>query len=417
MDKTNSGNLAIESQARIAALEQALAAERSKRCKLNAYFDQVIEGMLDSVILIGRDLKIIQANSSAEVLLGYEKGSLSGVSVSGIFDLYKIFGEPAGSTESFRARAVKVETSFKGKQGERIAVLLSGSLLFDSSKQIEGFLCVVSDLRERKMMETQLLQSEKLESVGRLAAGIAHEINTPIQFIGDNLRFLEDSFNEMSPLLKLDLNKNSNSNPHPNIDSDYLRDEIPKAIAQSLQGVEKVAKIVRAMKEFSHPGSDSKQSVDLNKLLESAITVSTNEWKYVAEIVKEFDSDLPLVACLPGEINQVSLNLIVNAAHAIADAINAKKIASGKIKISTRHDSNFVEIRISDNGMGIPLHIRDKIFEPFFTTKPVGKGTGQGLTIARSVIVDKHGGTLNFESEISKGTTFIIKLPINVRGT
>ena len=174
-----------------------------------------------------------------------------------------------------------------------------------------------------------------------------------------------------------------------------------------------MARIVGAMKEFSHPGVSEKTSIDINRAIESTLTVSHNEWKYVAELVTDLAPDLPLVRCLPGEFNQVILNLIVNAAHAIADTVQNGSATKGTITISTRHRGNWLEIRIADTGPGIPEKIRTRIFDPFFTTKAVGKGTGQGLAIAHSVVVDKHGGTITFETELGRGTTFIIRLPLN----
>ena len=194
-------------------------------------------------------------------------------------------------------------------------------------------------------------------------------------------------------------------------DLEYLVAEIPKALAQSLEGVGRVATIVRSMKEFSHPGSDDMQPVDINRALESTLTVCRNEWKYLADAVMNFDQALPLVTCLPGACNQVFLNLIINAAHAISDRQKGGTADRGTITVSTRCDGPWVEIRVADTGTGIPEHFRTKVFDPFFTTKEVGRGTGQGLAIARSVVVDKHGGTLSFETEIGRGTEFVVRLP------
>ena len=168
------------------------------------------------------------------------------------------------------------------------------------------------------------------------------------------------------------------------------------------------------MKEFSHPGGDEKQAIDLNRAIESTLTVSRNEWKYVADVVTDFDLRLPLIPCLPGDFNQVVLNLVVNAAHAIADKVGATG-EKGTIAVSTRHDGDWAEIRIRDTGMGIPEKIRAKIYDPFFTTKPVGRGTGQGLAIAHSIIAEKHRGTIDFETAVGEGTTFILRLPIHER--
>ena len=198
------------------------------------------------------------------------------------------------------------------------------------------------------------------------------------------------------------------------IDVAYLTEEIPTAIQQSLEGVERVATIVRAMKEFSHPSTKEKVSVDLNKAIESTITVARNEWKYVAQMVTDLASDLPLVPCVPGALNQVILNILVNAAHALGDVVGDGAAAKGTITVSTRQRGDGVEIRIADTGPGISEAIQDKIFDPFFTTKEVGKGTGQGLAIAHTVVVEQHGGQLIFETAEGEGTTFIIGLPLTL---
>lgn len=298
--------------------------------------------------------------------------------------------------------------------------------IFSDNGEWGGFLMLAAETTERKILESQLAQAQKLESIGQLAAGIAHEINTPTQYVGDNLRFFHDAYEDMAKLLESYsglLQSAKKGEPTEGlvgkidklaeeIDLDYLREEIPKAIEQSLDGVGRVAKIVRAMKEFSHPGSEEKTAVDINKAIESTITVARNEWKYFAELETDFDPTLPLVPILPGDFNQVVLNMIVNAAHAIADVVGDGSQEKGKIKIVTRKTGDHVEIRISDTGAGIPEEIRHKVFDPFFTTKEVGKGTGQGLAISRNVVVDKHGGSISLESEEGKGATFIISLPL-----
>ena len=190
----------------------------------------------------------------------------------------------------------------------------------------------------------------------------------------------------------------------------YLTTEIPSALEHSLQGLEQVSKIVQAMKEFSHPGAAEKVPTDLNHALQTTLTVARNEWKYAAEVVTDFDPALPPVPSLPGEINQVFLNLIVNAAHAIA--AGGETGSKGTITLRTRQEGNWAAVRISDTGPGIPEAIRGRIFDPFFTTKEVGKGTGQGLAIAHAVVVDEHGGTLSVETEVGQGTTFEIRLPL-----
>ena len=280
--------------------------------------------------------------------------------------------------------------------------------------------------QDRAMMETQLRQAQKLESIGQLAAGVAHEINTPTQYIGDNLRFLQEGFDG---LLKaghahgeyLDMALRSLIPPEPlqaakaelaSLDIDYLQTEVPTAIGQALDGVKRISEIVDAMKDFSHPGQKEKTNIDVNRAVQSTVTVSRNEWKYVADVECVLASGLPPLHCLAGEFNQVILNLIVNAAHAIADTAHNGENPKGKITIRTLRDGEWIEIQVSDTGTGIPENIRDRIFDPFFTTKEIGRGTGQGLAIAQSVIVNKHGGTLTFETETGRGTTFRIRIPV-----
>jgi signal transduction histidine kinase len=195
-------------------------------------------------------------------------------------------------------------------------------------------------------------------------------------------------------------------------DIEFMLKEIPSAIDQSQEGLQRVAKIVRAIKEFSHPGSAEKKGIDLNKAIETTITVAKNEWKYVADLEAQLDPELGLVPCLSSELNQVVLNLIVNAAHTIADRLGANSGEKGKITIATRRNNPWAEIDIGDSGLGIPPEIRSRIFEPFFTTKEVGKGTGQGLALAHSVVVNLHQGQIWFDSEMGVGTTFHIRIPL-----
>jgi signal transduction histidine kinase len=283
----------------------------------------------------------------------------------------------------------------------------------------------ISD-RQRQFEEIQLAQNQKLESIGRLAAGIAHEINTPTQYLGDNARFLQDAFHQIKPLLICCLHLVSEAKPTaadlvflrkfcqalPQGEIEYLLREIPAAIEQSLEGVQCISKIVRSMKDFSHPGNGEKLAVDVNQALETTLTVSRNAWKYVADLQLELAADLPPVSCQPGDLNQVFLNLIVNATDALEAKLGENPQEKGTITVRTCRDGDDVVVEVQDTGTGIPENIRDFIFDPFFTTKKVGRGTGQGLAIARRIIVDRHGGTLSFQSEVGRGTTFTIRIPL-----
>jgi PAS domain S-box-containing protein len=312
------------------------------------------------------------------------------------------------------------ETSLQNCKGSKLHVLVNAAPLYGQNQSLAGWEGSLTDismlkqtLEERDRLEDNLRQAQKLEAIGQLAAGIAHEINTPTQYVGDNLRFLKESFGELDGLLGklVDVGGAPAGQLLSDADFDYLKEEIPRALNQSLEGVDRVAKIVRAMKEFSHPARE-KTATDLNRAIQSTITVASNEWKYVAEVDMDLDANLPAVHCSPAEFNQVVLNMVVNAAHAIGDVVGDGAKGKGKIKVKTRPDGDWAVVEISDSGCGMPPHIQQRIFDPFFTTKEVGKGTGQGLAIAHNVIVDKHGGTIKVVSSPGAGTTFIIRLPI-----
>jgi PAS domain S-box-containing protein len=280
------------------------------------------------------------------------------------------------------------------------------------------------DVTDQRRLEMELRQSQKLESVGRLAAGVAHEINTPIQFVTDSVHFLREAVTDIARLVRTYRAYCAEVFEAPNgsqkgaelreledeADVDYLLDNMPKALERSLDGLSRVAAIVRSMKEFAHPDQHEMAAVDLNQGIRSTLTIARNEYKYVADVETHFD-DLPRVTCHASDINQVVLNILVNAAHAIEDKVHGSA-NRGRITVQTRRDGDFAVITIADTGSGIPDDIRERIFDPFFTTKEVGRGTGQGLAIARSMIIEKHHGSLTFKSEAGIGTEFTIRLPI-----
>jgi two-component system, NtrC family, sensor kinase len=282
---------------------------------------------------------------------------------------------------------------------------------------------LLAEMQEHERMAIELQLAQKLESVGRLAAGIAHEINTPIQYVGDSVHFLRSAFDDLDKLLQ-GMNAAAALLPEgaqrtayqqelaaleQRHDLEYLRSEVPKAFGRTFDGVERVTNIVKAMKEFAHPDANEQSPVDLLHALETTLLVASNEYKYVAKVRTEF-GDLPQVVCNVGELNQVFLNLIVNAAHAIKDS--GKDAESGEIAICAAAEGDQAVIRVRDNGCGVPKENLSKIYDPFFTTKEVGRGTGQGLAISHSIVVDKHGGDISVSSEVGVGTEFTIRLPI-----
>ena len=284
-------------------------------------------------------------------------------------------------------------------------------------------------LLDLRATQARLLQAHKLEAIGQLAAGIAHEINTPTQYVTDNVEFLARAFERLKDLVVASQNvvaamRAGTLTPEVAAAAetafassrvDYILQETPKALAQSMEGLSRVAHIVSAMKDFSHPSGGEKSPVDLNESIATTITIATNEWKYVADVETSFDPDMPAVKCLRDEINQVVLNLVVNAAHAIDEVTVGGSKGKGVITVETRCSDGWAEIRVSDTGGGIPDYARNRVFDPFFTTKPVGKGTGQGLAIAYSVVVEKHRGEIGFDTAAGKGTTFVVRLPVDVK--
>jgi signal transduction histidine kinase len=333
--------------------------------------------------LIGRDLRsLIHPDDLAEALAPDQKGA----------QIRRLRGPEPLSWIEFEVLVAYV-TEHDG----------SRSLIFNAR-----------DISERQRLELELRHAQRLESVGRLAAGIAHEVNTPMQFIGDNVRFLDESLADLLAVVaevRRSLGDDTDlARRMVELDVDFLLEEAPTAIRQTLEGVDRVATIVRAMKAFGHPGSDAKSPADLNDAIRNALIVAANEIRTVADVRTDL-AELPLVMCHVGDINQVVLNLLVNAAH----AIEAADAGRGEIRVSTRLDGREVVIDVADTGTGVSPEIADKLFDPFFTTKTVGKGTGQGLSLIRNLVVDRHHGSIGFTSEPGAGTVFTVRLPVDPR--
>ena len=381
-----------------------------------------LENASDSVFWVDPQARILYANEAACRAQGRSRPELTSLTIPDIDPLF-----PREKWQRFWEqlkiqRSMTFETQQRNKEGRVFPIEVSANYLeFDGQEYMFAF---TRDISERRRIQAQLQQAQKMESIGQLAAGIAHEINTPMQFVTDNLAFLRDSCTSVNELI--DLYRSAapgNSEAFPSglasrieqaeraRDLDFILAEMPRAIDQALDGTRRVAKIVRAMKQFSHPGSDEKQPADINEAIRTTLTVSRNEWKYVTEVETVLQGDLQPVPCHIGELNQVLLNLIINSAHAIAEVVGDGSKKKGKITIRTAQDAQVTTVSIQDTGAGIRQEIQSRVFDPFFTTKAVGRGTGQGLALAHNSIVKMHGGKIWFDSEVGRGTTFFIQLP------
>ncbi len=383
------------------------------------------------VFILDREGKPHYANDRSKEILG--KGIIEDTSTSQLGDVYQAY--LAGTEDPYPADEMPVVRALGGESStiddmiiERpegtIPLEVTGAPVTDEYGRTTHAMAVFQDISRRRELERQLVHAQKMESIGQLAAGIAHEINTPVQYVSDNTEFLKLAFSRVMKVVDTlrglchaaeegeeDPNRFKTARKALKKNKiEYLTKEVPRAIEQSLEGLEHIAEIVGAMKEFSHPSPSEKELVNLNHIIETTLTVARNEWKYVADSKLELDPALPSIPGLRNELSQVILNLIVNASHAIGDMVEDTG-NKGMIQISTRKLDDWAEIRISDTGTGIPEEHMEKVFDPFFTTKKVGKGTGQGLAISHSIIVDKHDGRIRVESTVGQGTTFTIHLP------
>jgi two-component system, NtrC family, sensor kinase len=416
-------------QAHLQELEETVSQRTRALHESQALFRLILENTNDLITVIDANKRRVYSSPAHRRLIGYSQEELASMPAFALvhpedrsaFD--ELMANPDAATKS---------TTISARKQHKEGFWLHFEALVGAIRKDDGgilyWVITERDITERHQQEIQVRLNQKLESIGLLAAGIAHEINTPTQFISDNLTFLKDSFGQLSAILAshrtlLDAARAQAALANEVAAADavetehelsYLQTEIPRTIEQSLDGIGRVAKIVRSLKEFSHPGSPTRSPMDLNHAIENAVMVCRHEWKYVADVKLDLDPGMPLVPCLADEFNQAILNLLINAAHAIADAQKVKGSGKGLIHVSTHVEDTWAVIKIGDSGTGIPEAIRERIFEPFFTTKPMGKGTGQGLPIVRTVIVGKHQGKIDFVSEVGVGTTFILHLPVSI---
>ena len=409
----------LEIASRIVAMEESL---RDAHAETELFINSVPS------ILIGTNTegRITRWNSGAAVVFGIDKeGATSDPMNDALGAWWRDSGILKHIAEVLQTRLTcRVNLPFNRPDSQRLLGLSIHPLNSHLGAMI-GSVITGSDVTDKSIIEDQLRQAQKLEAIGQLAAGIAHEINTPAQFVSDNVTFLKESWEGVAPLLSFAQSVPVSGSPPASaadlaqfhgiaakLDLSYLLPEVPRALEQTLDGLQRIKKIVRAIKEFSHASSNQKRHTDLNAAIQTTVTVSRSEWKYVADLETDLDPNLPFVPCVADQINQAVLNIIVNAAHAIAEVVGDGAGQKGRIVIRTRYDEECAEIIISDTGKGIPEDIRPRVFEPFFSTKQVGKGTGQGLALAHTIIVKEHNGRIWFESESGRGTTFFIRLPL-----
>jgi PAS domain S-box-containing protein len=403
------GRSTISVQLDITERARAEANVRDSENKLRTLLTSVSDG----VIGMDPNGRAIFCNPAADVLLALPAGQIIGRSVA------DLVGEAADADLKAHYDTPR-EVLLPRTGGEPLVAEFVLTRAIETGRGAVAAVLTIRDITQRRALQQQLGQSHKLEAIGQLAAGIAHEINTPTQYIGDNLRFLSQSVRDIigavdtivaaaasgaadAPALLANVQESL-----AKVDWDYLRQECPRAVDDSIDGVERIARIVSSMKEFAHPDTQDKQTIDLNRIITSAANVCRHEWKQHAELELELDPALPPIAGYAGDIGQVLVNLIVNAAHAVGE----KGTAQGRIVLRSSRTADGVQLAITDNGVGIPDHLKPRIFEQFYTTKPVGKGTGQGLSLVHRIIVNRHGGSVRFDSTPGVGTTFFLSFPL-----
>lgn len=401
LDALQAGETAQE-QAR-----QEMATEAARRQDL---FNHTRDGL----VLLNAAGGIMEANPSFLHMLGYATKDLAELRIQDWDTRFQQM--PAGEVASRLGESDQfAEVPYRRKDGSFYVAEVAISQIEWNNQR--SYLLSIRDTTQIREMQRQLMQSQRLESLGEIAAGIAHEINSPMQFLLSNVSFMEESFTEIRDFLAkvqhgAATDEQRLQSAVGELDIDYLQEEIPICFKEMHDGIDRVVKIVAAMKEFSHPGGSSKVLTDINHLLDNTLIVCRNEWKYEAQVITCFDPELPKTLCFPAQLNQVLLNLIINACHAIQSRKEETPDHAGLISVSTTTSKRGIEIEVRDNGSGVPEAILHRIYDPFFTTKTVGKGTGQGLAIARDIVVNKHGGLIECESTPNQGTIFTLTLPL-----
>ena len=394
----------------------------------DARLQSVLDHSHDVIVFVDQDGRIETINDRVRDVFGWDATEVKGL------PLAKTFFSGDSRTQSLLADLGAAMSEGTSEPNEVVCKRINGETFPASIKvaadggRPEAFVVILGthwDDTASQRLDLHRTHGQKLEAVGSLASGIAHEINTPTQYVGDSIHFVRNAFENVLELLetyqrlldasegKVDEELISQVRFAQGVaDLEYVRERVPKALDRSVDGIDRIAAIVGALKEFGHPAEDNMEPADINRILRNTLIVACNEYKYVADVETQL-GDLPMVSCLPGDLGQVFLNLIVNAGHAISGQVN-DNLDRGLITVRSFEAKNAVIVEIEDTGGGIPQEVQSRIFEPFFTTKEVGKGTGQGLAIAKSIITEKHGGSLSFRSTPGEGTIFRLRLPHGV---
>ena len=369
------------------------------------YLENILDTLSEGVAVTNSENFIQKVNPAFKIMFARGSESFVGCPINHFVDISAILDLADVYQDLLEKKQVEHEIK-RNALGDEKQILMSLSLL-ELSDGVHEIIYTFKDISQRRMMENQLLQFQKLESIGEISAGVAHEINTPMQYIGDNIRFLKE---ELELIINMDQGDRSIKDKD---EIEYLKKEIPISLEETLKGVQKVKEIVMALNVYSHPGSIEPELVSLKKVIEDAFILTKNEWKYVAEVSKKFLLEADEITLHVNEFSQVLVNLIINAIHAIKEKFQDTSDVLGLIAVKTYKKNKEVIIELSDNGKGIPKGIHSRLFDPFFTTKPMGVGSGQGLAISQRVIMNKEKGFINFKTEVDVGTIFMIHLPHN----
>lgn len=390
-----------------------------------AEIEKLIASISALLIAVDSNGEIFQWNETAEKMFGIKESGTIGCTFTEVLNNYipadklrEIMEKGLGEGDDTPVKDFEFFINPRNK-GKRLLLSTISPILDRNNKRL-GFLLLAEDITNRKEEEHRLLLSQKLESLGQMAGNIAHEIKSPLQYIAHNGQFVHDSVKELAAFYDAvneslaEIEQSNRAHVAEKIkalieeyDIEYSLKEIPRASDQIVSGVSTVSKIVKSMKEYSHPGRGVMEKADINHLLESMVVLIQDQRDGLLKIDTEFYHPLPPAVCFPGELHQVFMNLLINAADSIRE-----KGEPGLIKIATSLEGNEIVVAISDTGRGIPDRIKDNIFNPFFTTKEVGLGTGQGLSLAHKIIFENHKGKLHFTSKVGEGTTFYVHLPI-----